>query len=328
MKIPQFKGIITVITTPFKKDGSINFDVLAKHIEFLIAGGVHAILPCGSTGEYYTLSTEERRQLFAFVAEKVKGRLPIYAGTNSMRVDETVELSNYAAELGYEAIMLAAPPYAIPSRAELVEHFLNVAGQTSLPIILYNFPARTGVDMDAQFLTGVSAAKSICAIKESSGSFGRTLQHVILFDKRFQRICGFDDQALDQFLWGAKSWIAGASNFLPSEHVALYEACVVNDDWKRGKEIMATMMPLIYLLENGGKYIQYVKLGCELAGVPVGGVRPPMGGLTDEERANFRNLYRKLKAGKISEHETGRAVRSEPAASSTHKDDQMMRRSI
>ncbi len=299
MKIPQFNGIINVITTPFRKDESIDFDVFARHIEFVIDAGVHAIMPCGSTGEYNTMTTEERRQVLAFVADKVGGRLPIYAGTNSMRVGEIVELSNYAAEIGYQAIMLAAPPYAIPSRAELAAHFLNVADQTSLPIILYNFPGRTAVDMDAEFLHAVSGAKAICAIKESSGSFGRMLQHVMLFDKRYQRICGWDDQALDQFLWGAKSWIAGASNFLPAEHVALHQACVVEGDWKRGKEIMATMMPMIYLLENGGKYIQYVKLGCALAGIPVGAMRPPMGGLTPEEKANFTKLYKKLKAAKI-----------------------------
>ncbi len=155
--------------------------------------------------------------------------------------------------------------------------------------------------MDVAFLNGVADVEAICAIKESSGSFGRMLQHVMLFDKRYQRICGFDDQALDQFLWGAKSWIAGASNFLPAEHVALYEACVVEGDWKRGKEIMATMMPMIYLLENGGKYIQYVKLGCELAGIPVGKMRPPMGGLTADEEANFRQLYKDLKAAKIGQ---------------------------
>ena len=299
MKIPQFKGIIAVIVTPFEKDGSINYATLGKHIEFLIDNGVHAILPGGSTGEYYAQSTEERRRVLSFVAENVKGRLPLYAGTNSMRSDEIVELSNYAKELGYEAIMLAAPPYAIPSGPELVGHFRNIAAKTSLPIILYNFPGRTAVDMDVDFLNSATDIEALCAIKESSGSFGRMLQHVMLFDKRYQRICGFDDQALDQFLWGAQSWIAGASNFLPAEHVALYEACVVKGDWKRGKEIMATMMPMIYLLENGGKYIQYVKLGCELAGIPVGSMRPPMGPLTADEQTNFRRLYKDLKAAKI-----------------------------
>ena len=135
--------------------------------------------------------------------------------------------------------MLAAPPYALPSGPELVAHFRNVAMRTSLPIILYNFPARTGVDMDLDFLEGLADVEAICAIKESSGSFGRMLQHVVRFDGRYQRICGFDDQALDQFLWGARSWIAGASNFLPEEHVALYRACVVDGDWQKGKETHA-----------------------------------------------------------------------------------------
>jgi len=308
MHIPQYRGIITVVTTPFRHDNSINFDALEKHLEFLIASGVHAIMPGGSTGEYYAQSTEERRRILAFVADKVRGRLPLYAGTNSMRPDETIELSNYAEELGYETIMLAAPPYSIPSREELIAHFRNIAANTSLPIILYNFPARTGVDMDVEFLQGLADIEAICAVKESSGSFGRTLQHLMLFDGKLQRICGFDDQALDQFLWGAKAWIAGASNFLPTEHVALYEACVVRQDWKLGKEIMTKMMPLIYLLENGGKYIQYAKFGCQLAGIPVGEMRPPMGGLTAAEKDNFRKLYADVKAAGIVPAELGRAA--------------------
>jgi 4-hydroxy-tetrahydrodipicolinate synthase len=298
MNIPVFEGIITVVTTPFDKHGKIDFAVLEKHVEFLIANGVHAIMPGGSTGEYYAQSVEERRQILAFVADKVGGRLPIYAGTNSARPSETVELANYAKTLGYTAQMLAAPFYSLPSKAELIAHFRSMAELTSLPIILYNFPARTGVDMDKEFLDGVADLKQICAMKESSGSIGRYYQHMMIFPN-LQRICGFDDQALDHFLWGSRSWIAGASNFLPAEHVALYEACVLRGDWNRGKELMSTMMPLIYLLENGGKYIQYVKYGCELAGIHAGEMRPPMGGLTQAEKDNFRNLYNDLKAAKI-----------------------------
>lgn len=300
MKIPRFEGIINVITTPFDADNSIDYDVLEQHIEFVIAGGVHAIMPGGSTGEYYAQSFQERRRVLEFVANKARGRLPLYAGANSMQVEEIVALAGLAAELGYEAIMLAAPPYALPSGPELVAHFRNVASRASLPIILYNFPARTGVDMDLAFLEGLADVEAICAIKESSGSFGRMLQHVARFDGRYQRICGFDDQALDQFLWGARSWIAGASNFLPAEHVALYRTCVVDGDWRKGKEVMQSMLPLIYLLENGGKYIQYVKFGCELAGIPVGRMRPPMGGLTTEEESEFRRLYEDLKAARIA----------------------------
>lgn len=299
MKIPQFEGIITVVTTPFDKKDNVDFAVLEKHIEFLIANGVHAIMPGGSTGEYYAQSIEERQKILAFVADKVKRRVPIYAGTNSSRQSETIELSNYAKSLGYEAVMLAAPYYSLPDTKEMIAHFRKIATSTSLPIILYNFPARTGVDMNKEFLEGLADLKAICAIKESSGSLGRYFQHMMLFDKQLQRVCGFDDQAFDHFLWGSRSWIAGASNFIPAEHVALYEACVVKGDWKLGKQLMSTMMPLIYLLENGGKYIQYVKYGCELAGIPVGEARAPLGGLSQEEKANFRKLYNDLKAAKI-----------------------------
>lgn len=297
--IPQFKGIITVVTTPFTGDSRIDFSVLGRHIDFLIANGVHALLPGGSTGEYYAETTEERRQVLKFVMEHVKGRVPLYAGTNSVRPPETLELSTYAKELGYEALMLAAPFYSLPGTDALIKHFKWIAGAVDLPIILYNFPARTGVDMNVDFLKGILDVPSICAIKESSGSFARMLEHIVHFDGRIQRICGADDQAVDSFLWGAKSFIAGASNFLPAEHVALYRACVEKQDFLLGRDLMSKMLPMFYLLENGGKYIEYVKYGTELAGFPVGPMRAPMQPLSDDEKANFRRLYEEVKSAGI-----------------------------
>jgi 4-hydroxy-tetrahydrodipicolinate synthase len=298
MHIPRFEGIITVVTTPFDQTGNIDFGVLGKHVEFLLANGIHSIMPGGSTGEYYAQSLEERKEVLRFVAERANKRVPVYAGTNSARPVEIIELSNFAKTLGYEAILLAAPYYALPDTKELIAHFRDIAANTSLPIILYNFPARTGVDMNKEFLEGVADVKAICAMKESSGSLGRYFQHMMVF-KNLQRICGFDDQALDQFLWGSRGWIAGASNFIPAEHVALYEACVVKQDFKLGHRLMSAMMPTIYLLENGGKYIQYVKYGCELAGIPVGQTRGPLGPLSQDEKNDFRRLYNDLKAAKI-----------------------------
>lgn len=299
MQIPTFQGVMSVVATPFDKNDGIAFDVLGKHLDFLMANGVHWIIPGGTTGEYYAQTVEERKQVLAYVAERVGKKVKLGAGTNSVRPTETVELSNYAKGLGYEALMLAAPFYSLPSTQELGDHFRFVAANTSLPIILYNFPARTGVDMNRDFLERISDVKAICAIKESSGSFARMLEHIVHFDGRIQRVCGADDQAVDAFLWGAKSWIAGASNFLPAEHVALYEACVVRKDFVQGQKLMHAMLPVFYLLENGGKYIQYVKYGCELAGVPVGSPRQPLQPLSDAEKADFRRLYDQLKSAKI-----------------------------
>ncbi|HEX3499464.1 MAG TPA: dihydrodipicolinate synthase family protein, partial [Stellaceae bacterium] len=222
------------------------------------------------------------------------------AGTNSVRPADTIELSNFAKDLGYEALMLAAPFYALPDSDELAEHFRHIAANTALPIILYNFPARTGVDMNRAFLDKIADVEAICAIKESSGSFARMLEHIVFFDGRLQRICGADDQAVDSFLWGARSWIAGASNFLPAEHVALYEACVVRQDFVRGQRLMRAMLPLFYLLEQGGKYIQYVKYGSELAGIPVGSARRPLLPLAAEEKERFRRLFDEVKRADLA----------------------------
>lgn len=299
MQVPTFQGIMSVVVTPFDGQGKIDFGVLGRQVDFLIENGIHWIVPGGTTGEYYAQSVEERKQVLSFVAEHVGTRAQLAAGTNSARPAETIELSAHAKGLGYKALMLAAPYYSLPAMDELADHFRTMAGETGLPIILYNFPARTGVDMAPEFLNKIADVKSICAIKESSGSFARMLELVLHFDHQLQRICGADDQAVDSFLWGAKSWIAGASNFLPAEHVALYEACVVKKDFVLGQKLMHAMLPVFYLLEQGGKYIQYVKYGCELAGVPVGSTRRPLLALSDAEKAHFKQLYDGVKAAKL-----------------------------
>jgi 4-hydroxy-tetrahydrodipicolinate synthase len=299
MNIPVFEGVLTVVATPFDKKGEIAFDVLGQHVDFLIANGVGTIVPGGTTGEYYSQTVDERKRVLTFVAERVGKRAKLVAGTNSQRPADTIELSNFAKGLGYQALMLAAPFYSLPSTRELAQHFRAIASGTAMPIILYNFPTRTGVDMNREFLEAIADVKEICAIKESSGSFARMLEHIVFFDGRYQRICGADDQAVDCFLWGSKGWIAGASNFLPAEHMALYDACVLKKDFVRGQKLMHAMLPMFYLLEQGGKYIQHVKYGCELAGIPVGPARQPLLPLSESEKADFERLYTRLKAARI-----------------------------
>jgi 4-hydroxy-tetrahydrodipicolinate synthase len=221
------------------------------------------------------------------IADIARGKAQLIAGVNSARPAETLELASEAKTLGYDALMLAAPYYSLPTTEELAGHFRRIVREVGLPIILYNFPARTGVDMDATFLEAVADLPEICAVKESSGSMARTLDHVVHRSGQLELICGADDQALDFFLWGARSWIAGAANILPAEHVELYRACVQGQDFLRGREIMRRMLPLFLLMEGGGKYLQYVKYGAERLGLPIGSVRPPLGPLSDPERARF-----------------------------------------
>jgi 4-hydroxy-tetrahydrodipicolinate synthase len=290
----KLEGILSVTVTPFDGDGRVDLDAYGRIVEYVLSKGVHCIIPCGTTGEYYALSHDERRQILRFVKDAAGGKTRLLAGANATTTAEVIALGGYAKELGYEGLMLASPYYSLPTTEELVAHFKAVDAALDLPIVLYNFPARTGVDMSPAFLEGIRDNPNICAIKESSGSIERVHELATRFADQLDLVCGMDDQALENFLWGARSWIAGASNFLPAEHVALYQACVVERDFETGMALMRRLMPMLSILEQGGKYIQYCKYGCALAGVPVGDVRPPLLPLTHAERGRFRAAYEDL----------------------------------
>jgi 4-hydroxy-tetrahydrodipicolinate synthase len=287
-------GILTVIVTPYDDEDRINTAVLRRHVNWLIDGGVHAIIPGGTTGEYYAQTVAERIEVLETVAEESSGRVPLLAGTNSARPADTITLSLRARELGYQGLMLAAPFYSLPSRDDLADHFRHIASEVGLPILLYNFPARTGVDMDPEFLEKVADIEEVVAIKESSGSIVRLHELVAGFAGTIAPVCGTDDQALEYFLWGSRAMVAGAANFLPRLHVRLWEACVVERDFDRGQEMMRLLMPMFSMLEQGGKYIQYVKYGTRLAGFDPGPVRPPIRGLDAAERTRFERLLSEI----------------------------------
>ena len=140
-------------------------------------------------------------------------------------------------------------------------------------MLLYNYPGRTGAEMDAEYLDRVGRSPNFCAIKESSGDINRL--HLMARDyPHIQLACGMDDQALEFFAWGARSWVCAGSNFAPEAHIALWRACAVNGDFDTGRRIMSAMLPLMRVLEQGGKFVQCIKHGLALRGLPCG---PPAG---------------------------------------------------
>jgi 4-hydroxy-tetrahydrodipicolinate synthase len=291
----SFKGIIPPIITPFHEDGSIDRDGFVAVMEHLIGAGVHGIVVGGTTGEYYAQSRDERVGLLKLAATCAKARVPLIAGTGAIRTEDCIDYALVARDLKFDGILIAAPYYAVPTQLELADHALAIDRAAGLPIMLYNFPGRTGTHMDVTFLDRVGRNRNFCAIKESSGSINhlhalaRDYPHLDLF-------CGMDDQALEFFAWGAKGWVCGAGNCLPEEHLALYTACAVEKDFEKGREIMSALLPLMGLLEQGGKFVQSIKFGCELAGLPAGPVRKPMGELDEDEKRELDETIRTLKS--------------------------------
>ncbi|WP_207003285.1 dihydrodipicolinate synthase family protein [Trinickia mobilis] len=289
----SFEGVHTPLVTPFKPDGEIDHDLLGKHAANL-AGRVSGLGVGGTTGEYYALSFDERVQTFNTVAEAAGGKTYLTAGINATTTKEVIRLGHEAKHAGLSALLVAAPYYAQPTQEELLTHLLKVDDNLDMPIMLYNFPARTGTEISDGVLEKLLERPNFIAMKESTGDISRLHHLATHFRDKLVLSCGMDDQALEFFVWGAKSWVGGASNFLPEAHTALFDACVKRGDFDTGRKLMAQLLPVLELLERSGKFIQYVRYGCELAGTPVGVARAPLGTLTEEERSTFARLVQPL----------------------------------
>jgi 4-hydroxy-tetrahydrodipicolinate synthase len=182
----------------------------------------------------------------------------------------------------------------VPTDEENAMHALQIDQAANLPIMLYNYPGRTGTHMGEEFLDRVGRSNNFCGIKESSGDINRV--HLLAHDyPNIGLCCGMDDQALEFFAWGARCWVCAGSNFLPKEHIALYEACVLEGDYAKGRRIMSALLPLMRVLEQGGKFVQSVKYGCELTGLHPGPPRLPLQPLTTDEKSKLERVIATLK---------------------------------
>ena len=248
--ILRFSGIYTPVVTPYDADGTARLDALDSVIEHLVSAGVHGVISGGSTGENYAQTVEERVALARFTKQRLDGRLPLIVGTGAMRTQDSIVLAEAAREMGADAILVASPPYAVPTERENALNVLAIDRAADLPIMLYNYPGRTGTFMGDEFLDRVGRSRNICAIKESSGDINRV--HTLARDyPHIQMLCGMDDQALEFFAWGAAGWVCAGSNFLPQEHVALWRACAVKGDFAKGRRILwSEGLPVITRMET------------------------------------------------------------------------------
>jgi 4-hydroxy-tetrahydrodipicolinate synthase len=283
----RFEGIYTPVITPFFDDYSIDVDGYRASIENQIALGVHGIIIGGTTGENYALTRNERIEQFRFANDVIGGRVPWMAGVNDIRTEDVCAYAVAAKEAGAGSILLAVPPYSVPTDRELALHALKVDRAANIPIMLYNYPGRSGTDFGEEFLQRVSRSANFLAIKESSGDVNRI--HLLAREfPHLQLCCGADDQALEFFVWGARCWVCAAANFFLPETIALYQTCAVESDFEKGRRIMKAMLPLMTVLERGGKFVQCVKYACELDGLPSGVVRLPLLPMEKELKRTMR----------------------------------------
>lgn len=289
----QFEGIYTPLVTPYHGDFSCNEPVLEQVIEHLISAGVHGIIVAGSTGEYYAQTKEERLWMMERCKALIAGRVPMIVGTGAIRTEDSIEFAVAAKELGADALLVATPPYAYPTGREIALHALAIDRAANLPVMLYNYPGRMSVNMDEETLDRLGRSPNFCAIKESSGDVNRL--HMLARDyPQIGLSCGMDDQALEFFAWGARSWVCAGSNFAPEAHIALYQACAVEGDFTKGRAIMSAMLPLMRVLEQGGKFVQCIKYGLTLRGMDAGPPRKPLQPLNKDDKRELAEVIRTM----------------------------------
>jgi 4-hydroxy-tetrahydrodipicolinate synthase len=280
-----FRGIHAAMVTPMTADQEVDYDRLAQFTDYLIGKGVHALTPLGSTGEFYALSPDERERVLRVVLETSAGRATIIPGTNATSTREVVAYSRLAEKLGADAVMLAAPYYSLPTPDELFDHFKAVNDAIGVPIMLYNYPGRTGVDMAPELIARLTESLgNVRYVKESTGEMGRIATLIRLCGDRVGILCGCDTIALQSLVMGAIGWVGGGVNVIPGCHVKLYELAHEQKDYAAARVLYGKMLPLLELLENGGRYTSFIKAACGLMGKGVGIPRQPLGAATPEQK--------------------------------------------
>lgn len=285
----KVEGLYTPIITPFDADNRLDTGAVDAIVDAQIEAGVAGLVVCGTTGEYYTLDEKERETLIRQVVAAAGKRVPVIAGINALNTADGVRRAEQAAALGCDGLMMSPPAYSLPEQHEIIAHFRAVAAATSLPLILYDFPARAGVQIEMESVLTLAAEPNIVGIKESSGDFSRLLA---LMDEDlgdFSIICGCDDQAADHLWWGVRAWISGSANVFPREQAAMMANALLGD-FDAVREEMRRMLPIIRSMEAAG-YNQKAKLGVRARlGIEPGAVRPPLLSLDEEEIEVFQLL--------------------------------------
>jgi len=288
----QPKGIIPAMVTPVTSDGKINAEALRKLTTYLINGGVHGLFPVGSQGEFYALTFEEKKRVIEVVVEEAQGRVPVYAGTGAVTTREAVALTKMAEEAGVSAVSVLTPYFIRPNEEELLEHYSAVAKATRLPVLLYNNPQRTGVNISAEFVARASKIENIVGIKDSSGDVTLTAEYIRRTGDKFSVLVGRDTLIFGTLCYGGKGAIAATANVAPRVVVEIYEAFHAGD-WKRSREAQFRLAPL-RLAFDLGTFPVVIKEALNLLGIDAGGGIPPVGDITPKAKAELKEILKNM----------------------------------
>jgi len=285
----RLRGVFTALVTPFR-DGSVDEDALKRLVEFQVSEGIDGIVPAGTTGEASTLSYEEHERVIELTVKWVAGKIPVIAGTGSNSTKETIELTEIAKNLGADLALVVAPYYNRPSQEGLYRHFKKVAEDVDLPLILYNIPGRTGVNMLPELVARLAQIPNVVAIKEAAGSMQQVADIYRLTKGEFPIFSGDDNLFLPMMSVGATGVISVVSNMVPAKMRMLGEA-FLGGDVAKALSLHVELMPLF-----AGLFVEVnpvpVKEALHYMGYMEKDVRMPLCALSKENSELVKGLVR------------------------------------
>ena len=291
----NFGQVLTAMVTPFDENGEIDFQATKNLINYLIANGTEGLVVSGTTGESPTLTEEEKVNLFKFTVEVVNGRVPVIAGTGSNNTKGSIELTILAEDVGVDGIMLVAPYYNNPSQEGLYQHFKTIAEVTSLPIMLYNVPGRSVVNISVETVIRLSKIPNIVSIKEASGNLDAMAEIINHTPEDFSLYSGDDGLTIPVLSIGGIGVISVASHVIGNEMQTMIEHFKSGNiqEAARDHRRLLPIMKALFAAPNPSP----VKAALNLKGIPVGGVRLPMIPLNDEQLSSLQqalNIHEKV----------------------------------
>lgn len=285
----DFGRMLTAMVTPFDEDGKISLGRTTDLLEHLIENGSDGVVVAGTTGESPTLAMEEKLILFEHVVKTAAGRLKVIVGTGGNNTRQSAKFSREAAKLGVDAVMAVAPYYNKPSQAGLYAHYKAIAESVDVPVVVYNIPGRSKVNISAGTMIRLSKIDNIVAVKEASGNLDQMAAIISGTDDDFHLYSGDDGLTLPVLAIGGQGVISVSSHIIGPEMKSMITA-FLNGDVRDAASAHRAMLPLMRELFAAPNPAPIKTILNEL-GIPVGGVRLPMVELTDDERSSLLNVY-------------------------------------
>ncbi|PWB54843.1 MAG: 4-hydroxy-tetrahydrodipicolinate synthase [Candidatus Methanoperedenaceae archaeon] len=288
----MIRGVLPALITPFTKDNKIDEEGLKQNIRFLIENGVSGIVPCGTTGESATLSIEEHEKVIEIAVEC--STVPVVAGTGSNNTTEALELTRSARDAGADAALLITPYYNKPNDRGMLAHFKKIANEVDIPIILYNVPSRTGVNLKPEVVAELAKECNIIGVKEASGNLDQVTKILELTqDDDFVVLSGDDGLTLPIMALGGAGVISVVANIAPKLMVSLVEASG-NGNMEEARKLHLKLAPLIRAVFLETNPIP-IKRAVELMGLPAGGLRLPLAGMSDDNERKLKTALNDLR---------------------------------